>query len=127
MAMAQQDAEYYQEHKDDPQEWGEAQPAPKSRRRRLVSMISVRFTPEEEQAVRRAAQEMGKSVSSFIRLAALKAAGYRQRGAGVVPLAAFGRDASTTTSLGTTTEIVTGNTHVQVSAPLLPDGILAAS
>src|SRR5512132_2196327 len=71
-AMSQQDAEYYQAHKDDPEEWGEPQPAPKSRRRRLVAMISVRFTADEEQAVRRAARKTGDSVSNFIRQATLR-------------------------------------------------------
>jgi hypothetical protein len=126
--MAQQDAEYYQAHKDDPQEWGEPKPAPKSRRRRLVAMISVRFTPEEEQTVRQAAQETGKSVSNFIRQAALKAAGYRQRSSGGESLPDFGREATTTTSMGKTTEIVTGSTSVQLSVPSsLPDAILATS
>jgi hypothetical protein len=133
MAMAQRDADYYQAHKDDPQEWGEAQPAPKrskSRHRRLVAMISVRFTPEEEQAVRRAAQETDTSVSNFIRQAALRAAGHHGRGAEAGSTLAVGRDATTTTSLGKTTEIASGNTGIQMSMsapPLLPDGILAAS
>jgi hypothetical protein len=128
MAMSQQDAEYYQAHKDDPQEWGEPQPAPKSRRRRLVAMISVRFTPEEEQAVRQAAQKTGNSVSNFIRQAALKAAGHRGRGAAASSVLSLWWEAPRTTSLGTTTEVVTGTTHVQVSfPPSQPDGILAAS
>jgi hypothetical protein len=126
--MVQEDAEYYQAHKDDPREWGEPQPAPKSRRRRLVAMISVRFTPEEEQTVRRAAQETGKSVSNFIRQAALKAAGHRQRSSREESLADFGREPTTTTSMGKTTEIVTGSTSVQLSVPSsLPDAILATS
>jgi Family of unknown function (DUF6290) len=128
MAMSQQDAEYYQAHKDDPQEWGEPQPAPKSRRRRLVAMISVRFTPEEEQAIRRAAQKTGNSVSNFIRQAALKAAGHRGRGAAASSVLSLWWEAPRTTSLVTTTEVVTGTTHVQVSfPPSQPDGILAAS
>lgn len=129
--MAQRDADYYQAHKDDPQEWGEAQPAPKrskSRHRRLVAMISVRFTPEEEQAIRRAAQKTGNSVSNFIRQAALKAAGHRGRGAAASSVLSLWWEAPRTTSLGTTTEVVTGTTHVQVSfPPSQPDGILAAS
>ncbi|HEU4396308.1 MAG TPA: DUF1778 domain-containing protein [Actinomycetota bacterium] len=126
--MSQQDADYYQAHKDDPKEWGEPQPAPKSRRRRLVAMISVRFTPEEEQAVRRAARTTGNSVSNFIRQAALKAAGHRVGGARTGSLLALGWEAPRTTSLGTTTEVVSGTTHVQVSLPpSQPEGILAAS
>jgi hypothetical protein len=114
MPMTQRDAEYYQAHKDDPEEWGEPVHAPKPPRRRLVAMISVRFSPEEEQAVRRAAQEMGKSVSNFIRGAALKAAGYREHGAATAP-----RTSSSTTStalIPKTTETTTGNTRVEVLA-----------
>ena len=64
------DADYYQAHKDDPAEWGDPQPAPKPSRR-LAAMISVRFTPDEEQAIRAAAAAAGQSVSGFIRAAAL--------------------------------------------------------
>lgn len=110
--MTQRDADYYQAHKDDPDEWGEAEPAPKSRRRRLVAMISVRFSPEEEQAVRRAAREVGKSVSNFIRQAALKAAGYREYGAEAVPRTLT--QTTSTTSFARTTETTTSNTRVEV-------------
>jgi hypothetical protein len=70
------DAEYYQAHKDDPGEWGEPEPAKRSKRR-LAAMISARFAPEEEDLVRRAAAERGESVSRFVREAALREA--RQR------------------------------------------------
>lgn len=110
--MTQRDADYYQAHKDDPEEWGEPRPAPKSRRRRLVAIISVRFTSDEEQAVRREAREMGKSVSTFIRQAALKAAGHQGLGTEAVRILT---ETSSTTSFARTTEIPTGNIRVQVS------------
>ena len=109
--MTQRDADYYQAHKDEPEEWGEPQPAPKSQRRRLVAMISVRFSPEEEQVVRRAAQQVGRSVSNFIRQAALKAAGYREHAAEVPR---FPNETTSTTSFARTTETTTGNTRPDV-------------
>jgi hypothetical protein len=72
--MADRDADYYQAHKDDPEQWGDPQPVRRSRKRRLAAMISVRFTPEEEDEIRRAAQAKGASVSQFIRETALKEA-----------------------------------------------------
>jgi hypothetical protein len=65
-------AEYYEEHKGDPEVWGEGIPA--KPRRRLASMISVRLSPAEAEAVRAAADERGLSVSGFLRMAALKEA-----------------------------------------------------
>jgi uncharacterized protein (DUF1778 family) len=124
MGMTQRDADYYQAHKDDPEEWGEAQPAPKSKRRRLAAMISVRFTPEEDEAVRQVAQSLGKSVSAFIRQAALKAAGVRGSHTEAVSLAAL--SSTKTTSFGTTTETRRGNTLLQMSVPSsVPDGVHA--
>ncbi len=115
MVMGQRDADYYQAHKDDPKEWGEPQPAPRSRSRRLAAMISVRFTPEEEEAVRQAALDTGQSVSHFIRQATLKEAGSRELHAEMVPLSAL--STTSTTSLGETTETRTGNSLIQVFEP----------
>jgi hypothetical protein len=42
--------------------------------RRLSAMFSVRFTPTELETVQRAAAEMGMTVSSFVRHAAMQAA-----------------------------------------------------
>jgi len=74
------DAEYYQAHKDEDEEWGEPERAPSSERRRLVSMVSVRFSPEEVAAVRAAAAVQGESVSNFIRQASLERSGVRAVG-----------------------------------------------
>jgi hypothetical protein len=46
----------------------------KSRKRRLTSMVSVRFMPDEEQAIRAAAAEHGQSMSDFLRQAAIRVA-----------------------------------------------------
>lgn len=43
--------------------------------RRLASMVSVRFSPEEETHVRDAAERAKQSVSGYVRRAALQAAG----------------------------------------------------
>jgi len=66
-------AQYYQAHKDDEDEWGEPEQPPKSSKpkRRLASMISVRFSPQETKMIRRAAEAAGESVSQFVRKAAL--------------------------------------------------------
>jgi hypothetical protein len=67
-------AQYYQAHKDDEDEWGEPERPPASSRpkRRLASMISVRFSPNEAKAIRREAEAVGESLSQFVRKAALQ-------------------------------------------------------
>jgi hypothetical protein len=70
--MSETDAAHYQEHKDDEGEWGEPVRSPASARRRLASMISVRFSPDEARWVRAAAADADESVSNFIRTAALR-------------------------------------------------------
>ena len=68
------DAEFYQAHKDDPEEWEDADGSRgrKPRRERLDSIISVRLTPDEEDALRAAAADRGLSLSAFVRGAALR-------------------------------------------------------
>ena len=73
--MTESDAEYYQEHKDDPEEWGDAEPTERRPSRRLASMISVRFSPEEEELIRARAAQRGTSVSNLIRQAVLRTPG----------------------------------------------------
>jgi hypothetical protein len=66
------DAEYYHAHKgDDTSEWGEGERSPKSARRRLAAMISIRLSPGEARLVRAAAAALDESVSTFVRQAAL--------------------------------------------------------
>lgn len=69
--MSQEDAQYYQEHRDDPDEWGEPV-EPRPRKRRLDAMLSVRLSPEEADLVRRAAASEGETVSDYIRNALLQ-------------------------------------------------------
>ncbi len=73
-----QDAAFYQQHRDDEQEWGDAVERPvrrRSERRRLAAMVSVRFSAEEASLIRLAATREGTSLSNFLRTAALGAAG----------------------------------------------------
>ena len=73
--MSESEASYYQQHKDDRDEWEEV-PAPPARRpkRRLDAMISVRFSPAELDILRDAAGRRGETVSTFVRTRALRAA-----------------------------------------------------
>jgi uncharacterized protein (DUF1778 family) len=113
--MSQRDADYYQTHKDEPEEWGEAQPARRSKSRRLAAMISVRFTPDEEQTIRDAALNANESVSHFIRRAALEQARSRHASTEVAPISAL--STTSTTSFVGTTEMLMGSVLVQFSEP----------
>ncbi len=114
MPMADRDADYYQAHKDDAEEWGEPRSAEKPKKRRLAAMISVRFTPEEEDEIRRAAQSKGTTVSQFIRETALKEARPRPRSrkAPTVPVSAV--SFTSTGSFGGTSQMVKGNAVIEV-------------
>jgi hypothetical protein len=73
-----EDPSYYEAHKDDPDVWGEPEQAPAAApKRRLASMISVRFSPDEAAHVRQAAQAANESLSQFVRRAALQQSGLR--------------------------------------------------
>jgi uncharacterized protein (DUF1778 family) len=112
--MAEPDAEYYQAHKDDPEEWGEPESVEKPKNRRLAAMISVRFAPEEEAAVRQAAATRGESVSHFIRQAALRDA--RSTGArGRLTMLPSAPTASTSSTLAST-EVLACNSLIQLGA-----------
>jgi hypothetical protein len=66
-------ARYYQEHKDDPDSWGEPEEdAPPTRRGGLSATITVRFSPEEASAIREVAQELDLSYSEIVRRAVRK-------------------------------------------------------
>jgi mobilization protein NikA len=124
MLMADRDADYYQAHKDDPEEWGDPQPAQKSKKRRLAAMISVRFTSEEEDEVRGAALSKGKSVSQFIRETALREARSGSSKATTVPISAI--FFTSTGSFGGTSQTLEGNAVIEVSgAQLLPTTVLS--
>lgn len=64
----QERAAFYQAHKDDPNIWGEAERRDKPRRRRRLSAtITVRFSPEEADLIRRMAEARDVSYSDIIR------------------------------------------------------------
>lgn len=71
--MRDPDATHYEDAKDDAEEWGEPLPA-RSPSRRLASMISARFAPDEADLVRAAAAREERSVSDFVRRSAVDAA-----------------------------------------------------
>jgi hypothetical protein len=120
--MVDRDANYYQAHKDDPEEWGEPKPTGKPSKRRLAAMISVRFTPEEEDEIRQAARSKGESVSQFIRETALKQARSSSSKAPTVPISAI--SATSTGSFGGTSRTLAGNAVIEVpGGPLLPTTI----
>jgi hypothetical protein len=104
--MSESHAEHYQKHKDDEGEWGEPTRSPASTRRRLASMISVRFHPDEARCVRVAAAEADESVSNFIRTAALR----RCR-----------RSVSTATVSGTPSVVAWADLPVTSGGPTPPD------
>lgn len=66
-------AEYFQAHKDDPEEWGHAEPAPdfvRKRKSRDLSMkITVRFTPAEGALIRTEAARLKLPYSEVVRRA----------------------------------------------------------
>jgi hypothetical protein len=69
--MTHPNAEEFEAHRDDPDEW-----EPTVRRRnkpgRLDSVVSVRFSPDEESMLRGRAAEEGTTLSAMIREAALR-------------------------------------------------------
>jgi hypothetical protein len=66
------DASHYQARKGNEDDWAaEPSPRPRSERRRLASMVSVRFSPEEAALVRRQAEAAGLSLSGYVRERAL--------------------------------------------------------
>ncbi len=66
-------AAYYQQHKDDPEIWGEPEEdAPPARRGGLSATITVRFSPEEASDIRALAQEFDVPYSEIVRRAVRK-------------------------------------------------------
>ncbi|WP_433190945.1 plasmid mobilization protein [Actinoallomurus sp. CA-150999] len=66
-------ADFYNEHRDDPEMWGEQVDVKISRK--LDNVVSVRFNAVEIERIQQAADAAGLSLSSFIRRAALTAPG----------------------------------------------------
>lgn len=66
------DAKYYQDHKESPGEWGPPR-SPSKKPRRLDSLVSVRFSAAEEERLRSKAEQIGTTLSAYVRAAALSA------------------------------------------------------
>ena len=65
-----QDIAFYHEHKDDPDIWGEPEERPQTKHRRgLGATITVRFSVEEAEAIRRMAKAAGATYSDIVRQA----------------------------------------------------------
>lgn len=70
MSEEQNRARFYQQHKDDPQVWGEPEEGtPPVRRRGLSATITVRFSPEEASEIKKWAQKLDISYSAVVRSA----------------------------------------------------------
>lgn len=72
-ATDQELADYFQAHKGDPDEWGDAEPAPAFVRKRkshdLSMKITVRFTPDEGALIRSEAARLKLPYSEVVRRA----------------------------------------------------------
>src|SRR5438093_634260 len=70
MSRKDDEAAFYEAHKDDPELWGEPeQPKAKRRRSGLSATITVRFSADEAAAIRRVAHEMKLTYSEVVRKA----------------------------------------------------------
>jgi predicted transcriptional regulator len=65
-------AEFYEQHKDDPDMWGEPEEGPPVARHRLSATVTVRFSPEEVAQMREVARELNVSYSEIVRRAVRK-------------------------------------------------------
>ncbi len=64
------DAAYYQQHRNDPDVWGDPEESGEPPRRSgLTATITVRFSAEEAETIRRMARETGMTYSEIIRKA----------------------------------------------------------
>lgn len=64
------DAAYYQQHRNDPDVWNDPEKSGKPLRRSgLTATITVRFSAEEAETIRRMARETGMTYSEIIRKA----------------------------------------------------------
>ena len=78
MSEERDKAAFYQQHKDDPEVWGEPEVgAPPTPRGGLSATITVRFSPEEATAIRELAKELGVSYSDIVRRAVRKFVHFR--------------------------------------------------
>lgn len=77
--MSEKDwAKFYQEHRDDPEMWGEPEEdVPPARSSGLSATITVRFSSEEAKDLRELAKELDASYSEIVRLAVRKFVQFR--------------------------------------------------
>lgn len=70
MSRQKHEAAFYQAHKDDAELWGEPkEPAPAKRRQGLAATITVRFSAEEAELIRRLARDTNLTYSDIVRKA----------------------------------------------------------
>ena len=60
-------AQYYQGHRDDPDEWGEPITPPATYNGRLQTAVTVTFSPEEARQIRDLAQDLGMTMAEVVR------------------------------------------------------------
>ena len=78
MSEEQDKATFYQQHKDDPDIWGEPEEdTPPVRKGGLSATITVRFSPEEASDIRELAQELDVPYSEVVRRAVRKFVNFR--------------------------------------------------
>jgi hypothetical protein len=78
MSEERDKAAFYQQHKDDPDIWGEPEEdTPPARKGGLSAVITVRFSPEEASAIRELAQELDVPYSAIVRRAVRKFVHFR--------------------------------------------------
>src|SRR3712207_1308549 len=71
-------AAFYEQHKDDPEMWGDPEDdGPSIPKGGLSATITVRFSPEEASAIRGLAKELGVSYSEIVRTAVRKFVHFR--------------------------------------------------
>jgi predicted DNA binding CopG/RHH family protein len=69
MSDVQELAQYYQDHMDDPDLWEEPEVVPARARGTLGATITVRFSPDEADLIRRRAKQAGVPYSEVVRQA----------------------------------------------------------
>jgi len=78
MSEESERAAFYEDHKDDPEIWDEAKVAPTPHLpKRLAMTVTVRFSAEEAERIRRIAKATGLTYAEVVRSAVAQASGAR--------------------------------------------------